>query len=53
MVLNEKKTKLELMKASYRITMKTVTKDTNLKLMLSIQKSNASYTVIYCSYSKE
>lgn len=43
-VSNEKKAKLELMKTSYRITMKTVTKDTKLKLMLSIQKSNASYS---------
>ena len=51
--LNGEQTSLVIMRNSYGTVMMTVRKDTYLKLMLSILKSYASYTVICHSYLKE
>lgn len=52
MVSNVEKIYLDLMKDSYKTRMKTVTRNTYLKSMLSIPRSCTRYIVIYLSYLK-
>ena len=51
-VSNVEKIYLDLMKDSYKTRMKTVTRNTYLKSMLSIPRSCTRYIVIYLSYLK-